>query len=156
MKKILFVLSAVVAMSFTSCKEDASKKIDADNVAQAAQRDEAGKQIPVMEFENSEFDFGTIEQGAAQETAFKFTNTGNAPLIITNATSSCGCTVPNPPKEPIAPGESGELLVKFNGSGQNQVSKTITVNANTEKGTETLRIKAFVNPKNAGPVGPTS
>ena len=76
-------------------------------------------------------------------------------MIITNATSSCGCTVPNPPKDPIAPGETGELVVKFNGSGQNQVTKTITVNANTEKGTEQLRIKAFVNPKGAAPVGPT-
>lgn len=156
MKKAILALSAISIMAFVSCKEDASKKIKSDNVAQAAARDEAGKQVPVMEFEKEEHDFGTIEQGSPQETVFKFTNTGNAPLIITNATSSCGCTVPNPPKEPIAPGESGELVVKFNGSGQNQVTKTITVNANTEKGTEQLRIKAFVNPKNAGPVGPTS
>jgi len=87
---------------------------------------------------------------------FKFTNTGDAPLIITDAKSSCGCTVPNPPKDPIAPGDSGEMLVKFNGSGQNQVTKTITVTANTAKGSELLRIKAFVNPKGtaavAGPV----
>lgn len=156
MKKTILVLSAISMIAFTSCKENASSKIKSDNVAEAAQRDEAGKQIPVMEFEKEEHDFGTIEQGTAQEAVFKFTNTGNAPLIITNATSSCGCTVPNPPKDPIAPGETGELMVKFNGSGQNQVSKTITVNANTEKGSELLRIKAFVNPKNAGPVGPTS
>lgn len=158
MKKVVLALSTIALVAFTSCKDNtnASSKIDADNVAEAAQRDEAGKQIPVMEFEKAEHDFGTIEQGTAQETVFKFTNTGNAPLIITNATSSCGCTVPNPPKEPIAPGETGELVVKFNGSGQNQVSKAITVTANTEKGTEMLRIKAFVNPKNAGPVGPTS
>jgi hypothetical protein len=76
-------------------------------------------------------------------------------LIITDAKSSCGCTVPEYPKNtPIAPGESGELLVKFNGSGQNQVTKTITVTANTEKGTEMLRIKAFVNPAGAAPAGP--
>ncbi|WP_373519016.1 DUF1573 domain-containing protein [Pricia sp.] len=156
MKKVILALSTIALVAFTSCKDNAASKINSDNVAEAAQRDEVGKQIPVMEFEESEHDFGTIEQGTAQETVFKFTNTGNAPLIITNATSSCGCTVPNPPKDPIAPGETGELVVKFNGSGQNQVSKTITVNANTEKGTEILRIKAFVNPKNAGPVGPTS
>lgn len=156
MKKTILALSTIALVAFTSCKDNASSKINSDNVAEAAQRDEAGKQIPVMEFEEMEHDFGTIEQGTAQETVFKFTNTGNAPLIITNATSSCGCTVPNPPKDPIAPGETGELVVKFNGSGQNQVSKTITVNANTEKGSELLRIKAFVNPKNAGPVGPTS
>lgn len=156
MKKALLTLSVFSILAFVSCKENASSKVNSDNVAEAAQRDEAGKQVPVMSFEKEEHDFGTIEQGTPQETIFKFTNTGNAPLIITNATSSCGCTVPDPPKDPIAPGETGELVVKFNGSGQNQVTKTITVNANTEKGSELLRIKAFVNPKGAAPVGPVS
>ncbi|CAZ96991.1 MULTISPECIES: DUF1573 domain-containing protein [Zobellia] len=155
MKKTIFALSIFSLLAFVSCKENASSKVKSDNVTEAAQRDEASKQVPVMEFEKAEHDFGTIEQGTPQETIFTFKNTGNAPLIITSATSSCGCTVPNPPKDPIAPGEQGELVVKFNGSGQNQVTKTITVNANTEKGTEQLRIKAFVNPKGAAPVGPT-
>ncbi|MFS4467330.1 DUF1573 domain-containing protein [Maribacter sp. 2210JD10-5] len=154
MKKVVFALSLVSVFAFTSCKENASKKIDTAKVEEAAQRDEASKAVPVMSFEKSEHDFGTIEQGTPQETAFKFTNTGNAPLIITDAKSSCGCTVPNPPKDPIAPGESSELKVKFNGSGQNQVTKTITVTANTAKGSEMLRIKAFVNPKGAAPLGP--
>lgn len=154
MRKIVLAISLVSMIAFTSCKENASSKINTDKVAEAAVRDEASKAIPVMTFEKSEHDFGTIEQGTPQETAFKFTNTGNAPLIITDAKSSCGCTVPNPPKEAIAPGESSELLVKFNGSGQNQVTKTITVTANTEKGSEILRIKAFVNPKGAAPLGP--
>ncbi|ASV29118.1 DUF1573 domain-containing protein [Maribacter cobaltidurans] len=154
MKKVVFAIGVVALFSFTSCKENASSKIKSDNVAEAAVRDEAAKAVPVMTFEKAEHDFGTIEQGTPQETAFKFTNTGNAPLIITDAKSSCGCTVPNPPKEPIAPGETGELLVKFNGQGQNQVTKTITVTANTEKGSELLRIKAFVNPKGAAPLGP--
>ena len=71
-------------------------------------------------------------------------------MIITDAKSSCGCTVPEFPKNtPIAPGETGQMLVKFNGSGQNQVTKTITVTANTAKGSEILRIQAFVNPKGA-------
>ncbi|WP_419214167.1 DUF1573 domain-containing protein [Maribacter sp. X9] len=154
MKKIVLVVGLVSMVAFTSCKENASSKIKTDNVAEAAVRDEASKAVPVMSFEKSEHDFGTIEQGTPQETAFKFTNTGTAPLIITDAKSSCGCTVPNPPKDPIAPGETGELTVKFNGSGQNQVTKTITVTANTEKGSEILRIKAFVNPKGAAPLGP--
>lgn len=154
MKKVIFAVGVVALVAFTSCKENASSKIKSDNVAEAAVRDEAAKSVPVMTFEKSEHDFGTIEQGTPQETSFKFTNTGNAPLIITDAKSSCGCTVPNPPKEPIAPGETSELVVKFNGSGQNQVTKTITVTANTEKGSELLRIKAFVNPKGAAPLGP--
>lgn len=152
MKKTITVLSLIMAVMLVtvSCKEKASSKIVADNVESATDRDEAQKNLPVMSFEKSEHDFGTIEQGTPQETTFKFTNTGNAPLIITDAKSSCGCTVPQYPKNtPIAPGDTGELLVKFNGSGQNQVTKTVTVTANTEKGTELLRIKAFVNPKNA-------
>ncbi|WP_396638469.1 DUF1573 domain-containing protein [Maribacter sp. R77961] len=154
MKKIVVAICTISLFAFTSCKENASSKINTDNVAEAAVRDEAAKAIPVMTFEKAEHDFGTIEQGTPQETAFKFTNTGNAPLIITDAKSTCGCTVPNPPKDPIAPGESGELLVKFNGAGQNQITKNITVTANTEKGSELLRIKAFVNPKGAAPLGP--
>lgn len=156
MKKIttIFSLIMVVALTSVSCKDKASEKIVADNVETAVNRDEADKKVPVMTFEKSEHDFGTIQRGEAQETTFTFTNTGNAPLIITDAKSSCGCTVPNPPKEPIAPGETGELLVKFNGSGQNQVTKTITVTANTAKGSELLRIKAFVQAPGTVPAGP--
>ncbi|KQC31513.1 DUF1573 domain-containing protein [Flagellimonas eckloniae] len=159
MKKITTVLSLIMAVTLVSvsCKDKAASKIVADNVESATDRDEAQKQLPVMSFDKSEHDFGTIAQGTPQETVFTFTNTGNAPLIITDAKSSCGCTIPEYPKNtPIAPGATGELLVKFNGSGQNQVTKTVTVTANTEKGTELLRIKAFVNPKDAaqtaGPV----
>lgn len=156
MKRIVSVLSAMaLVMISASCKDKAANKINSDNVEVASNRDEVQKNLPVMTFEKSEHDFGTIEAGAAQETVFKFTNTGNAPLIITDAKSSCGCTVPDYPKNtPIAPGDTGELLVKFNGSGQNQITKTVTVTANTEKGTELLRIKAFINPKTAVPAGP--
>ncbi|GMN09490.1 DUF1573 domain-containing protein [Croceitalea sp. MTPC9] len=156
MKRIVTALSVVTLLFIsTSCKDKATAKINSDNVEVASNRDEAQKKIPVMSFDKSEHDFGAIEQGTPQETIFKFTNTGDAPLIITDAKSSCGCTVPEYPKNtPIAPGDSGELLVKFNGSGQNQVTKTITVTANTAKGSELLRIKAFVNPKGAAVAGP--
>ncbi len=158
MKRILLSLSLVAALTLTSCKEKASEKINASNVEVAAERDAVSKNLPVMSFDKAEHDFGVIEQGAPQETVFTFTNTGNAPLIITNATSSCGCTVPEYPKNtPIEPGQSGEMLVRFNGSGQNQVTKTITVSANTAKGSEILRIKAFVTPKgnaSASTLGP--
>jgi len=157
MKRTILHFGLIIAMALVviSCKEKASDKIVADNVETASSRDEAQGKVPVMSFEKTEHDFGSIAQNAPQETVFKFTNTGDAPLIITNATSSCGCTVPQYPRNtPIAPGESGELLVKFNGSGQNQVTKTITVTANTVKGNETLRIKAFVNPQNTVPAGP--
>lgn len=143
----MLLFAVIAAMTFTSCKEDASNKVKAENVEEAAERDSQEVVYPEMTFEKTEHDFGTIEQGTNVEHTFTFTNTGRAPLVITNASSSCGCTVPSPPKDPIAPGESGELLVKFNGTGQNQVTKTVNITANTESGKEQLKIKAFVNPK---------
>ena len=147
MKKGIYFLAVIAAMAFTSCKEDAANKVKAENVEEAAERDAQEVVYPVMSFQETEHDFGTIEQGTNVEHTFTFTNTGKAPLVITNATSSCGCTVPTYTKEPVAPGETGELLVKFNGSGQNQVTKTVNITANTEAGKEQLKIKAFVNPK---------
>ncbi len=158
MRKATVLLGVLAMTAFVSCKDKASEKIDEGNVAAAAQRDEAAKSLPVMTFEEKEFDFGNIEQNTPQEHTFVFTNTGEAPLIITNASSSCGCTVPDYPKDtPIQPGEKGELVVKFNGSGMNQVIKTVTLNTNTAKGQEMLRIKAFVQPKGGSTaMGPVS
>lgn len=147
MKKSIFILVAVALVTFTSCKENAADKVSEENVAAAAERDAESTKFPVMVFEESEFDFGTIDQGSPQEHVFTFTNTGDADLIIVDAKSSCGCTVPEYTKDPVAPGATGELLVKFNGSGKNQVSKTVTITANTKAGKETLKIKAFVKPK---------
>ncbi len=147
MKKSILIIAIMSAFVFTSCKENAADKVSEENVAEAADRDANAGKFPVITFAETEFDFGTIEQGTKVEHVFKFTNTGDAPLVIVDAKSSCGCTVPSYPKEPVAPGAEAELLVKFNGSGKNQVSKTVTITANTEAGKETLKIKAFVNPK---------
>lgn len=82
------------------------------------------------------------------EHEFTFTNTGKAPLVVTNAKGSCGCTVPTWSKEPIAPGAEGKMLVKFNSNGKpNQQVKTVNITANTEAGKELIKIKAFVTPK---------
>ncbi len=153
MKKSIFILAAVALVTFTSCKENAADKVSEENVAAAAERDAEATKFPVMVFEESEFDFGTIDQGSPQEHVFKFTNTGDSDLIIVDAKSSCGCTVPEYTKDPVAPGDTGELLVKFNGSGKNQVSKTVTITTNTKAGKETLKIKAFVTPKEGAASG---
>lgn len=145
MKKTLLMFAAVGAMLFTGCKDNASDKVKAENVEASAERDAKETVYPEITFEETEFDFGNIAKGTNVEHVFKFTNTGDAPLVITNAASSCGCTVPTYPKnETIAPGESSEMLVKFNGSGNGQVTKTVTVSANTESGKEQIKIKAFV------------
>ncbi|PCE64613.1 DUF1573 domain-containing protein [Sediminicola luteus] len=150
-RTFVLALGAAMVLMNLSCKEEkASAKVEASNVEVAAERDAASKKLPVMSFDKKEHDFGTIVNGTPQEYTFTFTNTGEAPLIITNASSSCGCTVPTYPKNtPIAPGEKGTMVVKFNGAGNGAVSKTVTVNANTAAGSELLKIKAFVNPKDA-------
>ena len=157
MKKTIVIATAFLSLTVFSCKEKkATEKIDNNQVEMATERDQAAKKVAIMSFDKTFHDFGQIAQGAPQETIFTFTNTGDAPLIITNATSSCGCTIPEYPKNtPIAPGESGQLVVKFNGSGQNQVTKTINVQANTANGTEMLKIQAFVLAANA-PAIPTN
>ena len=153
MKKSIFILAAAVLVSFTSCKDNAADKVGEENVAAAAERDASSGKVAVMSFAEGEFDFGTIDQGTPQEHIFKFTNTGDADLIIVDAKSSCGCTVPEYTKDPVAPGATGELLVKFNGSGKNQVSKTVTITTNTAAGKETIKIKAFVTPKEGATSG---
>jgi hypothetical protein len=134
--------------SNTTSKEMASMSTQA-TASEAGTSDAQGK-FARMSFDKVEHDFGTITAGTPQETVFTFKNIGDAPLLITNARSSCGCTVPDYPRNtPIAPGETGELLVKFNGTGINQVTKTITLTTNTKAGIENLRITAFIQPESA-------
>ena len=155
MKKSILIVSVLSLFAFVSCKQNAADKVNEENVTAAEDRDAKSDEFPVMTFEEVEYDFGTIEQNTPQEHLFKFTNTGNAPLVIVDAKSSCGCTVPEYTKDPIAPGDGGEMLVKFNGSGKNQVSKTVTITANTAKGTETIKIKAFINAPEGAAQGQT-
>lgn len=150
MKKIVVVLGALCLITFTStsCKDDATKRIDEKKIVEAAERDASSSKFPIMTFEEKEHDFGEIEARKSVETIFKYKNTGDAPLVITNIKASCGCTVPKDwSREPLPVGESAQFSVKFNGSGSNKISKTITVTANTEKGSEELKIKAFIKPE---------
>jgi len=153
MKKISLIALVSISLITFSCKEKATEKIENANVEPAAVRDASANKMAVMSFDKTFHDFGQITQGTPQQTVFTFTNTGDAPLIITDATSSCGCTIPDYPKNtPIAPGQQGQMVVNFNGSGQNQVTKTINVQANTANGSELLKIQAFVLAPNAASV----
>jgi hypothetical protein len=147
MKRVFLMLSAVCLVGFTSCKEDATTKIDDTNVEAAAVRDAQSSKFPVLTFTETEHDFGEIINGTPVENVFTYKNTGAAPLVITNIKSTCGCTIPQDwSKEPLAPGAEGTFTVKFNGKGNGNTSKAVTVTANTEKGSEVVRIKAFVKP----------
>ncbi len=98
-----------------------------------------------VNFAEYEHDFGNIKQDTENEKVFTFTNTGTEPLIIESATGSCGCTVPEYPKHPIAPGETGDIKVVYKpGKQKNAQTKTVTIVANTEPKSTELRIKANV------------
>ena len=97
-----------------------------------------------IEFKTDTIDYGTIEKGSNGVRVFEFTNTGNEPLIISQVKSSCGCTIPKKPKDPILPGKTGEIEVKYDTNRVNPIRKTITVISNAETPTVALKIKGEV------------
>jgi len=87
---------------------------------------------PKMKFDNEAFDFGKIKTGDKVTHEFKFVNTGKTPLVITNATATCGCTTPEWPKSPVKPGESGVIKVTFDSAGKSGLQdKQVTITSNT-------------------------
>jgi len=99
---------------------------------------------PVFEFVTDVIDYGKIEQNADGLRIFEFKNVGKSPLVITKIQSSCGCTVPKKPTEPIMPGESGKIEVKYATNRVGGFSKMITVHSNASEPTKKLRIKGTV------------
>ena len=104
-------------------------------------------------FDKTTHDFGKInEVDGRVTTIFTFTNDGDAPLVLSNVRASCGCTTPKWTREPIEPGQSGEITVTYNPAGRpGRFQKTVTVTSNTEQATTKLYIKGEVIPKPAQP-----
>lgn len=113
----------------------------------------AQEKMPEIEFESTTIDYGTIEKGADGVRVFKFTNTGDAPLIISKVSSSCGCTIPKKPKDPILPGKTGEIEVKYDTKRVMPIRKTITVLSNAKTPTVALKIKGeVIDPSKTSPL----
>ena len=102
--------------------------------------------VAIIKFETEIIDYGTIDQFADGSRLFTFTNEGNAPLVITDVKTSCGCTVPIFSKEPILPGETGELLIQYDTKRLGVFNKTITVISNSKDGNKLLKIKGNIIP----------
>ena len=112
------------------------------------------KNGPDIKFEFESYDFGTIKQGESVTYDFSFTNTGKEPLIISEAHGSCGCTVPEWPKEPVAKGAKGKIHVVFNSTGKmGMQDKTVTITSNSKSGQKVLHLKGNVEapPATAAP-----
>lgn len=97
-----------------------------------------------IEFKTETVDYGEIEKGSDGIRVFEFTNTGSAPLIISNVRSSCGCTIPKKPEDPIMPGKTGEIQVKYDTNRVGPIRKAITVTSNADTPTKILKIKGEV------------
>ncbi len=104
----------------------------------------AQDKVAKIEFKSDTIDYGTIEKGADGVRVFEFTNTGDAPLIISKVSSTCGCTIPKKPEGPILPGKTGKIEVKYDTKRVMPIRKTITVISNAETPTVALKIKGLV------------
>ncbi|MDC0248858.1 DUF1573 domain-containing protein [Flavobacteriaceae bacterium] len=144
-----FLIAFMVSFLLTSCETDPSKKIKEQNVELTKERLKNTGDFPVIEFDKNNHDFGEIQEGEIAETEFRFTNVGKSDLIISDASGSCGCTVPDYPKNsPIKPGESGKIIVKFDSNNRPGMQrKAVTLITNTSKGKQILNIKSIVIPK---------
>ena len=148
MKRVLFSSVVVVSIMLASCgggEESADQgqtEITTENVESTTS----------IAYAEEMFDFGSITEGEKVTHVFNFTNTGDADLVIVSAKGSCGCTVPEWPKEPIAPGAEGKISVVFNSEGKKGMqNKRVSIVANTEPATTAITLKGeVISPETAG------
>jgi len=145
MKRIIpfFILSLIMM----SCSETEDPNIPKGKVVEIPE--EFKKNPTTVEWERSDYDFGTIGKDSIVFYVYKFKNTGDNPLIVADCKVTCGCTVPECKQPPIPPGGSGEIKVSFNSHNKaNQVNKTVKVYMNTKKEIEEVKFTVFVDNEN--------
>lgn len=108
------------------------------------QKDSINPNAAEISFENESHDFGLLDKGATCTTSFKFKNTGKEPLILSNVKASCGCTTPSWPKEPIAPGASSEINVKYDSNRVGKFNKTVTITSNAKTASKIIKISGEI------------
>jgi hypothetical protein len=161
MKKLIFTLGLVAGLSALTFAQEGHGAGDGHNHEAAAAAPAASTSLADIKLEKLTHDYGNIQQGGNGECEFKFTNNGKEPLVITNCQGSCGCTVPQCPKEPILPGKSGVIKVKYDTNRPGGIYKTVTVSSNAKSGNIVLTIKGNVEvkpveeafPQNTTPAG---
>lgn len=161
MRKVILSIAVIVFASLTmsaqvATKADADKKAqEQERIMQQKKQQELANQqqaeaqannpnAPIAEFDKLEHDYGTIEQHGDGNCEFRFTNTGKEPLILSNVRSSCGCTVPTWPRQPVLPGQSEVIKVKYDTKRVGVINKSITVYSNGKVSPITLKIKGKI------------
>ena len=154
MRKFISVISVLFLTACGSQVSDLELRVAKLETEIASMRKGGGSTIvpagafPKFSFDQEEHNFGQIRDGDIVSHTFRFTNSGEAPLIISKATAACGCTVPQWPKQPIPVGGSGEIQVQFDSSNKpGMQNKVVTITANTESKVKKLLIRAQVNPR---------
>jgi hypothetical protein len=158
MKKLIFTLGLVAGLTGISFAQDGHSPNDGHNHGAAPAQPASSTSLADIKMDKLEHDYGNIKQGDNGECEFKFVNSGKEPLVITNCQGSCGCTVPQCPKEPILPGKSGVIKVKYDTNRPGGIYKTVTVTSNAKSGNVVLTIKGNVEVKpveEAFPANPT-
>jgi hypothetical protein len=140
MQKLIFSFVFLIFTAFS---------LQAQDNAQGVQTPPANPNAPEISFDKVVHDYGTIFQGGDGACEFKFTNTGKEPLILSKPQSSCGCTVPTWPQEPILPGKSDIIKVTYNTQNMGPINKTVTVTSNAKTNRVVLSIKGTVIAKPA-------
>ncbi|MET3113727.1 hypothetical protein AAKU52_001456 [Pedobacter sp. CG_S7] len=145
MKKIFMI--AMASIAFTACQQNTAKETNSTTATELSSTAEttigavASPDAAILTFAEESYDFGKIKQGESIHYDFKFKNTGKTPLIISNAVATCGCTVPEPPKDPVMPGAEGVIKVIFNSAGKMGVQdKVITVTSNGNPAVNEVRL----------------
>lgn len=144
MQKVFIV---VVLSTLLSCgNQSNNESLGTDEISNSASANgKLSEELPEIKFEEEVFDFGRITQGEKVSHEFSFTNVGTKNLIISGASGSCGCTVPEWPKEPILPGGKGVINVVFSSEGKSGLQeKTVTIVTNCEPATRVIRIKTEI------------
>jgi hypothetical protein len=141
MKKLLLSLTLIAGFTVSAQRIESSTPVQKKVVEPDDKISNA-----TIDFENKVVDYGLIENKSDGARKFVFKNNGTDPLIIKNAKGSCGCTVPTWPRDPIAPGASGEIGVKYDTKRTGKFTKTITLSTNAGKAPVILTIKGEVNP----------
>lgn len=145
MKKIVTTLAFSAICSLSALAQAGHSENDGHNHGATTTATAAPTSLADIKFDKTTHDYGNIKQGANGECEFKFVNNGKEPLVISNCAGSCGCTVPQCPKEPILPGKSGVIKVKYDTQRVGPIYKTVSVNSNAKSGAvQTLTIKGNV------------
>ncbi len=141
MKMKLFIPFAAILILSVSCSQKSDKKVEGSTVEAKVPQGPT----TMIRFDQEDYNFGKVTQGQIVEHSFEFTNVGKEPLIISECHASCGCTVPEWPRDPIAPGQKSKITTKFNTAGKSgEQKKVVTVTANTEPFETYISVSGYV------------